>query len=461
MSVEEHSTVGKGNQGISPPLELPKGSLGLPLVGETLDLLSNGDNFGAERSAKHGKIWKTSILGNPTIMVFDEAACRKVLKEEGRLVEVIWPDVTAELVGAQSLNLLEGAQHIHLKRLLGDAFSEEAVNALLPQLEACARAFCERWAEQGEFSGYEEAKYWAWAMFGAAVMGLPAQLPTGLKLTRLMDDLQAGFQTLPVKLPASPYSRALDARRAICDMINEQIEGMSMQGDCPCCLATMASLDHGLPGSALPRAQLVDNVVAAAFGNASTGPTAAKLFQHLSGSSGARELMRAELAVHAAEGPLTPDKLDKLTYTDAVVQEILRVTPIVPALFRRALQDFEVAGYLVPKGWNLYVHTGSSTQKYNKDSFQPERWLQGSAAAVSMGEAQSSCPAAAEYMLPFGLGPRMCLGRHLVKAALKVLAIVLVRDYSWQLLEPDEEWSVFPVVQPKQGLAVIGFQQTV
>ena len=52
----------------------------------------------AVRSAKYGKIWKTSILGNPTIMVFDEAACRKVLKEEGRLVEVIWPDVTAELV---------------------------------------------------------------------------------------------------------------------------------------------------------------------------------------------------------------------------------------------------------------------------------------------------------------------------------------------------------------------------
>ena len=66
-------------------------------------------------------------------------------------------------------------------------------------------------------------------MFGAAVMGLPAQLPTGLKLTRLMDDLQAGFQTLPVKLPASPYSRALDARRVIVDMINEQIESMPTQ----------------------------------------------------------------------------------------------------------------------------------------------------------------------------------------------------------------------------------------
>lgn len=79
----------------------------------------------------------------------------------------------------------------------------------------------------------------------------------------------------------------------------------------------MVSLDYGLPNSTLPRAQVIDNVIAAAFGNASAGPTAAKLFQHLSGSSRARELMRAELAVHAADGPLRPDVLDKLTYTDA------------------------------------------------------------------------------------------------------------------------------------------------
>lgn len=37
-------------------------------------------------------------------MVFDEAACRKVLKEEGRLVEVIWPDVTADLVSCKHTN---------------------------------------------------------------------------------------------------------------------------------------------------------------------------------------------------------------------------------------------------------------------------------------------------------------------------------------------------------------------
>ena len=43
-------------------------------------------------------MWKTNILGSPTVMVFGEAECRKLLKEEGHLVEVLWPDVTAELV---------------------------------------------------------------------------------------------------------------------------------------------------------------------------------------------------------------------------------------------------------------------------------------------------------------------------------------------------------------------------
>lgn len=55
----------------------------------------------AERSAQHGEMWKTNILGSPTIMVFGEADCRRLLKEEGNLVEVIWPDVTAELVCGQ------------------------------------------------------------------------------------------------------------------------------------------------------------------------------------------------------------------------------------------------------------------------------------------------------------------------------------------------------------------------
>ena len=45
----------------------------------------------------------------------------------------------------------------------------------------------------------------------------------------------------------------------------------------------------------------------------------------------------------------------------AVVKELLRITPIVPALFRRALKDFELGGRLIPKvkvlSTEIYTHS--------------------------------------------------------------------------------------------------------
>lgn len=49
-------------------------------------------------------------------------------------------------VGGASLNLLKGEEHLRLKRALGDAFSEEAVEALAPVLQECTQLFCKRCA---------------------------------------------------------------------------------------------------------------------------------------------------------------------------------------------------------------------------------------------------------------------------------------------------------------------------
>ncbi len=49
-------------------------------------------------------------------------------------------------VGPSSLNLLKGEEHLKMKRLLGEAFSEQAVAALLAELETCTQNFCQRCA---------------------------------------------------------------------------------------------------------------------------------------------------------------------------------------------------------------------------------------------------------------------------------------------------------------------------
>ena len=42
-----------------------------------------------------------------------------------------------------------------------------------------------------------------------------------------MDTLQAGFQTAPVKLPLTPYQKAVKAREAVADLVQQQMQAVS------------------------------------------------------------------------------------------------------------------------------------------------------------------------------------------------------------------------------------------
>ena len=63
----------------------------------------------------------------------------------------------------------------------------------------------------------------------------------------------------------------------------------NVQGSRKCCLANMMAEKQ------LTDAQIVDNVIAAAFGNASAGPTAAKVLQHLATGDAAYSAMPVDL----------------------------------------------------------------------------------------------------------------------------------------------------------------------
>lgn len=86
-----------------------------------------------------------------------------------------------------------------------------------------------RWAGLGSFSGLDEGVLWAWTAFGAAVLGLPAEVATGQRLAPLMQALGAGFQTLPLRLPFTPYGQAVAARAALVDIVRQQMRALGAQ----------------------------------------------------------------------------------------------------------------------------------------------------------------------------------------------------------------------------------------
>jgi cytochrome P450 len=106
-----------------------------------------------------------------------------------------------------------------------------------------------------------------------------------------------------------------------------------------------------------------------------------------------------------------------LPYTRAVLDETLRLFPPAWGLGREPREDAVVAGLAIPKGTQVIVcpwvmhHDGQFFPE--PDRFWPERWL------------TQPAPRRFAYM-PFGAGPRVCIGSHFAVAeAMLILAVIL------------------------------------
>jgi cytochrome P450 len=139
---------------------------------------------------------------------------------------------------------------------------------------------------------------------------------------------------------------------------------------------------------------------------------------------------------------------ETLPWTRAVVDEALRLFPPAWALSRRVQREDVIGGRAVPAGTQVIVSPWLLHRRADvwpdPSSFRPERFLDGP-------------PAARTGYLPFGQGPRLCIGREF---ALGEMAIVLSRVLGAHRLEVPEGWQR-PVpraqvaVHPQGGMPLV------
>ena len=116
------------------------------------------------------------------------------------------------------------------------------------------------------------------------------------------------------------------------------------------------------------------------------------------------------------------DDLRRLTYTSMVVQEVMRLYPPVWILTRTAQEDDEIGGYHVPAGSDVLVcpyalHRNpafwTDPERFDPERFSPER--------------SRSRPAGYAY-IPFGAGPRFCVGNNLGMLEAVFVTAMVARD---------------------------------
>ena len=145
----------------------------------------------------------------------------------------------------------------------------------------------------------------------------------------------------------------------------------------------------------------------------------------------------------------TPEDIQKLPYTRAIVKETLRMRPPAWAMGREALSDCEIGGQFIPAGSTLIMSqwvTHHDSRFYDEPLlFRPERWfdLEG-----------TSTPRYSFF--PFGGGNRVCIGEHFAMTeAIAILAVVARR---WNISPAQRELAIpkpSVTLRPEKNLNVI------
>ena len=161
------------------------------------------------------------------------------------------------------------------------------------------------------------------------------------------------------------------------------------------------------------------------------------------------ERVRREFDSVLGEAPLSYNDVPKFEFVTQVIQEALRLYPPFWMVDRMAVADDRVGDVAIPRGSMVivYVYGAHHAPRYweNPESFDTERFT----------KANEKLRTPFTY-LPFGGGPRGCIGGGY--AMLQILMILrdLLRKYDFQLA-PGQMIEVRPMVilRPKHGIRMM------
>jgi cytochrome P450 len=157
----------------------------------------------------------------------------------------------------------------------------------------------------------------------------------------------------------------------------------------------------------------------------------------------------AVAAAHGGRGAPTGKDLQSLDYTRRVLDESLRLYPPAWIFRRTAIEDDVVGGFRLPAGSDVllvpYVIHRHEAFWENPEAFDPDRFL------PERSEGRHRCA-----YVPFGGGPRLCIGMHF--ALLEALVVVTMVSQRYRLdrvagpaIQPEASFTL----RPKGGVQVI------
>lgn len=204
-------------------------------------------------------------------------------------------------------------------------------------------------------------------------------------------------------------------------------------------------LDALLLDSGLDKKSIVTVVCDSLMASVSTGSfTAGYILYHLATNPEKQNILAQEVhSLMESNGEVTSSFLNSAKYLRAVVKESSRLNPISIGVGRIAQKDIVIGGYRIPKDTVLITQNQVLCRLPenfpNPDSFIPERWL--SRGSISP-----------HLVLPFGHGPRACIGRRVAEQSIYTLVAHLIHNFKIEWRGTELDCKSILINEPNQPL---------
>ncbi|KAH6766140.1 cytochrome P450 [Perilla frutescens var. hirtella] len=425
---------------------VPPGSMGWPYIGETLKLYSEDPNrFFSIRRKRYGNIFKSHILGCPCVMISSPEAAKIVLANKAHLFKPTYPPSKERMIGPEALFFHQGNYHSLLKKTVVASFSPSAIRGSVAALQNIALRLLSKWERINTVCTFQEMKKYAFEVAMISAFGDEEEPETRQGIRCLYENLEKGYNSMPLNIPGTPFHRAIKARKALNCRLKKIIEKRRSACRGGGLLGNLLNLQNQLTDS-----QIADNVIGVIFAAHDTTATVLTwLLKYLHDNpsvlqavAGEQEGIRRKLQVEGNRGLSWDDTRDMLL-TTRVIQETLRSASILSFTFREAVEDVEFQGYVIPKGWKVLplfrtIHHSSDLFP-QPHIFDPSRF---------------EVPPRPNTFMPFGNGVHSCPGSDLAKLEMLVLLHHLTTTYRWRVVGEEDTIQYGPFPVPKGGLPI-------